>query len=185
MMIKTKQELKDCLKIEKELYDPYFWWPIDGLIERDYLYRFVYILRHLEFNYNSNNRLRSLIWKFFLLKEQKKTCIRIDKNCFDIGLHIVHGNGILVTDGARIGRNCTIHSDVKIVSSGDYECPTIGNDCFLSVGATVVGGIKLADRVGVGANSTVVKDCDVEGALLVGTPARVLKVVKTDSGKRK
>ncbi|WP_442873665.1 hypothetical protein [Corynebacterium sp. SCR221107] len=52
--------------------------------------------------------------------------------------------------------------------------PTLGNNVLLGAGARVIGKVSLADNIKVGANATVVKSCYIEGATLVGVPARAL-----------
>lgn len=72
------------------------------------------------------------------------------------GLFIQHG---YCTDlSARsIGENCWINQRVTLGYKGD-ECPTIGNNVSIGVGAVVLGGVKVGNNVRIGANAIVVHD---------------------------
>lgn len=72
------------------------------------------------------------------------------------GLFIQHG---YCTDlSARaIGENCWINQRVTLGYKGD-ECPTIGNNVSIGVGAVVLGGVKIGNNVKIGANAIVVHD---------------------------
>lgn len=72
------------------------------------------------------------------------------------GLFIQHG---YCTDlSARaIGENCWINQKVCLGYQGD-ECPTIGNNVRIGVGAVVIGGVTIGDNVNIGANAIVVHD---------------------------
>ena len=88
-----------------------------------------------------------------------------------------HPIGIVIGEGVKIGAGCTIYQQVTLGSKGGGY-PSLGEGCVLYAGSTVLGGICLADGVTVGANSLVMKSCDVPGAVLVGSPARALLPAK-------
>lgn len=72
------------------------------------------------------------------------------------GLFIQHG---YCTDlSARaIGEHCWINQRVTLGYKGD-ECPTIGNNVSIGVGAVVLGRVKVGNNVRIGANAIVVHD---------------------------
>ena len=72
------------------------------------------------------------------------------------GLFIQHG---YCTDlSARsIGENCWINQKVCLGYQGN-DCPTIGNNVRIGVGAVVIGGVTIGDNVNIGANAIVVHD---------------------------
>lgn len=77
-------------------------------------------------------------------------------------------NGIIVSYGAKIGKNCVINQQVTI-GQGITGHPTIGNNVFIGAGARIIGGVTIGDNVKIGANAVIVKDipsnCTVVGVL--------------------
>lgn len=102
----------------------------------------------------------------------------------DIGvpLRLFHGQGLVVNDHSIIGRNCVLrhcttigHSLLEDGSAG--PSPIIGDDVEIGSNVCIIGAIQIGDRVRVGAGSVVVKDVP-SGAVVVGNPARIVKVVE-------
>ena len=55
------------------------------------------------------------------------------------------------------------------------DCPiTIGDNCYISAGATIIGPVKIGNNVIIGAGSVVVKDIP-DNVVVVGVPARIVK----------
>ncbi len=93
------------------------------------------------------------------------------------GLQFVHFGGVVVSQDAVIGNNCTIYQCVTIGKTGDKGAPVIGNNCTFYAGAKVLG-VKVGNNVEVGANAVVLKDCP-DNAVVAGVPAKVLKIKDT------
>lgn len=72
------------------------------------------------------------------------------------GLFIQHG---YCTDlSARsIGKNCWINQRVTLGYKGN-DCPTIGDNVRIGVGAIIIGNVHIGDNVNIGAGAIVVKD---------------------------
>ena len=94
------------------------------------------------------------------------------------GLFLPHTQGTVI--GAwRIGTNATIFQGVTLGAKDiDFAYsvtsrPTVGDNVTIGSGAKVLGGVQLANRTRVGANSVVLSDVP-EGALAVGAPARMI-----------
>ena len=94
------------------------------------------------------------------------------------GLFLPHTQGTVI--GAwRIGANATIFQGVTLGAKDiDFAYsvtsrPTVGDNVTIGSGAKVLGGVQLANRTRVGANSVVLSDVP-EGALAVGAPARMI-----------
>ena len=90
-MIDTKEKMKHCLKIEKEIYYP--WGGVClpfGIREKDILYRYVFYLRHVELYHNTRKKLRKLFWGIFLKRIEMKYALHIGVNVCDEGLSIAH-----------------------------------------------------------------------------------------------
>lgn len=93
------------------------------------------------------------------------------------GLFLPHTQGTVI--GAwRIGANATIFQGATLGAKEidftytENSRPTVGNDVTIGSGAKVLGGITLANKVRVGANSVVLTNMP-EGVLAVGAPAQV------------
>lgn len=94
------------------------------------------------------------------------------------GFYIGHFGGIVVNDAAVIGRNCNISHGVTIgqVNRGrSMGVPTLGDDVYIGPGAKVLGGIRVGNRVAIGANAVVTHDVP-DDAVVVGIPARVVSM---------
>lgn len=87
------------------------------------------------------------------------------------------GMGVVIHPEARIGRGVFIGHQVTIGGrSGLSGAPSIGDDVLLGAGAKVLGPITVGARAVIGANAVVVHDVR-EGAVMVGAPAREVRVV--------
>jgi serine O-acetyltransferase len=92
------------------------------------------------------------------------------------GFYIGHFGGIVVSSGARIGRNCNISQGVTIgaTNRGDRAgAPTIGDRVYIGPGAKVLGGIRVGHDVAIGANAVVIRDVPAH-SVVVGVPAEVI-----------
>lgn len=85
-----------------------------------------------------------------------------------------HGlNGIIVSNEAKIGKNCMIYHQVTI-GGWNGEAPIIGDNVLLGAGAKVIGGIKIGNNVKVGAGCVVTKDIP-DNATVVLSNIRIIK----------
>lgn len=88
------------------------------------------------------------------------------------GLYLPHPIGIVIGNGAKIGRNVVIYQGVTIGRDKmDNDCyPYIEDNCILYTSVKVLGGIKLRRGSVVGASA--VLNCDTEeNSVYVGIPA--------------
>ena len=95
-------------------------------------------------------------------------------------LRLIHGVGLVVNHETIIGANCTIRHCTTIgnkkLSDGSYSrSPHIGNNVEIGSNVVIIGPITVGDHAVIGAGSVVVKDVP-EGAVVVGNPARVIRV---------
>lgn len=181
-MISSKNELIEWLLYEKEKYPnssglKY----IFQINETSILRRHQKILRKVEFYYNTNCRLRYSIYKLYLNKLQNKYGLHIPINVCGKGLKIMHLGPILINSDAKIGENCSIHIFTSLVAGGrNSEAPIIGDNVVIGVGASIVGGINIADYTAIGANAVVVKNVLEENTAVAGNPAKKI----SDNGSR-
>lgn len=102
--------------------------------------------------------------------------LRGDINYIEIGegtnvqdLTMVH----LADDyGVKVGRFCTIGHSAII-----HAC-TIGDECLIGMGATILDGARIGDRCIVGANSLVTQGFEAPaGSMVLGSPAKVVRAL--------
>lgn len=91
------------------------------------------------------------------------------------GLYLQHG---YCTDlsAKSIGTNCWINQKVTLGYKG-AECPTLGNNVRIGVGANIIGGVKIGDNAVIGAGTTVVKDVP-SNTLVVGQVPRYIDILE-------
>lgn len=93
-------------------------------------------------------------------------------------LFIDHGMGIVIGETAVVGDNCTIYHGVTLGGTGKDKGkrhPTIGDNVMIGAGAKVLGPIRIANDVKIGAGAIVLKECLEEGKTLVGISQNKLK----------
>ena len=90
------------------------------------------------------------------------------------GLSIGHFGTIYINHNAKIGKNLRIQSGVTIggSSSTPNEFPNLGDNVYIGTGAKILGGVKIANNVAIGANAVVVKDILEEKTTHAGVPAK-------------
>lgn len=108
-----------------------------------------------------SRRIYSNVYYRYL--EQHGSSVGLDtvfKNrpCFPHGI-----NGVFISGGAVIGKDCVIFPNAVIGSntlpdSKGFGAPCIGDYCFIGAGATIIGNVKVGDHCRIGANATVFRD---------------------------
>lgn len=92
------------------------------------------------------------------------------------GLTFAHWGAIIINPQAVIGKNCLIYQGVTIGSQRGGQksgAPIIGDNCILSSGSKIIGGVTLGDNVVVGANAVVTKSFP-SGSVVAGVPAKII-----------
>ena len=98
------------------------------------------------------------------------------------GLALVHGWGLVVSSGAKIGRNVTLFHGVTI-GQGDRISddgqrvtgyPVLEDDVWVGPNATIVGGVRVGAGSRILANSVVTSDIPAR-SLVSGIPASVIR----------
>ncbi|MBV0891398.1 serine acetyltransferase [Paracoccus sp. Z118] len=89
--------------------------------------------------------------------------------------HIIHCEGsISIHPGAVIGDRLGVMHNVTIGTNMGPEAPVIGDDVFIGVNSCVLGGIRIGNRVRIGANTAVTTDVP-DDCIAVGSPARIVR----------
>lgn len=185
-IIQSKRDLRDWLSVERDKY--YKGNRLKSLImyligyEPVIIWSFQKRLRITEYHYNCGHRIRYYINFVVFNKMRIKYGINICLNSCGKGLKIMHLGSILINKYAQIGEDVSIHINTAIVAHGISDAaPVIGNDVVIGVGSTLVGGIRIADGIAIGANSLVNKSFEEQGIAIAGVPAKKI----SDNGKAK
>ena len=174
--INNKKELKEWINYEQNNYKSPKFKIFDQLFcisETSILRKFLKRLRKTEYYKNTNKKFLYFISKMKYMKMENKYSIHIPLNTCAKGLKIMHVGPILINHNAKIGENCSLHINTSIVAGGtNSEAPVLGNNIVLGVGAVVLGNIKLADNIAIGANAVVNKSFLEESITIAGVPAK-------------
>lgn len=184
-MIKTKRDLKNCIKADADANERK---NKKGnfrnflLYEHLYLnWKFIKLLRKDEYYTNNNSGMNKLMYIIVRRRKNKlarKLGFTIPVNVFAEGLRIWHYGNIVVNGYARVGKNCILHGDNCIGNNGfSTKAPQIGNNVDVGVGAKIIGDIKIADGIVIGANSVVNKSFLEPNVVIAGVPAKVIKKI--------
>lgn len=188
MQIRTKKDLKETLKYERQCYLSnnkkrrlFNSFTNENMLQ---IYKFIKLLRKEEFYYSLYAKTKSIYsfikFSYLLRKKNKlgnKLGLFLPRNVVDKGVVIYHSGDVVINKHASIGANCKLHGNNCIGNDGYNldKAPQIGNNVDIGYGAVVIGDISIANNIKIGAGAVVVKSCDIEGATLVGCPARVIK----------
>ena len=145
-------------------------------------WQFQKLLRKLEYYQNCKKNLSLNVYYYHLRYKFRKLSIKlgfsIPQNVFGPGLAIVHYGTIIVSNEARIGKNCRLHACTNIgASGGNPEAPQIGDNVYIGPGAIIYGNIKIGNNIAVGANATVNKSFEEDNIMIAGSPARKIKEI--------
>lgn len=89
--------------------------------------------------------------------------------------HIIHAEGSLsIHPDAVIGDRCGVMHNVTIGTNMGPGAPVIGDDVFVGVNSTVLGPIRIGDRVRIGANTSVTTNVPSD-SIVIGSPAKVFR----------
>ena len=86
------------------------------------------------------------------------------------------GLGVVINRDCVIGENCIIGKGVVIGGRSNIPTvPQIGNNVLIGSNAVIIGPVKVGNNAQIGAGAVVVHDVP-ENAVVVGNPARVIKI---------
>lgn len=139
---------------------------------------------------NNMGRLVSLLanqkdfrTQFYLRMGKVRVLLRLllpDIKCYSFegceiggGWVLMHGFGVVLNGGAKIGKNCTMYQGVTVGTIDMKTFPTIGDDVFIGAGAKILGNVRVGNHVKIGAGAVVVNDIP-DNSTVVGPKAKVL-----------
>lgn len=91
-------------------------------------------------------------------------------------LMLDHGTGIVIGETAVVGDGCTFLHGVTLGGTGKQHGdrhPKVGNNVLIGANASLLGNIRIGDRVKIGAGSVVLRPIP-DGATAVGVPAKII-----------
>ena len=174
-MIKTKEDLlyyleQDRLNLKINRKKP---------TKYDIIWKYEIILRYHEYYHNKEkknlfDKIKLRYYKNKHFKWTMKYTTSIPLNVCGPGLSIAHLGAIYVNSRSRVGANLRIQSGVTVggVAKTPDTLPVIGDNVYIGSGAKVIGPVKIADNVAIGANAVVCKDILEEGTTWAGVPAK-------------
>ena len=145
--------------------------------ERYYISRYVRFLRGEEkYTFQTPNKFLAFWYKGRKNRLGSRLGFIISAGCFGEDLLLEHFGSVIVNPKARIGKGCIIHGNCCIGSNGGYpdDSPVIGDNVDIGQNAQILGGIRIADNVRIGAGAVVVKDVLTPGVTVVGIPAKIV-----------
>jgi serine O-acetyltransferase len=154
------------------------WYYRFGKIETEETLTFQRLLRKLEYNINCGNsgfsNLMGMLLRYQFNALSARLGFSIPPNVFGPGLCLIHRGPVVVHEFARVGDNCTVRHCVTIGQGigTPGRAPVIGNNVFIGPGAVIIGDVRIADDIAIGANSVVNRSFLEKGITIAGVPAR-------------
>lgn len=141
--------------------------------EKDLIWQYEVFLRKLEYHTNvTNNYLARKYYSYRRNRLGLKLGFLFPINKVGPGLSIAHAGTVIVNSNCVVGANCRFQTGVTLgATNGSDEAPHVGNNVFFGDGCKVIGNIKIADDVAIGANAVVVKSIAQSGSSWGGVPA--------------
>jgi len=94
---------------------------------------------------------------------------------FGPGFVLIHSMGVVINGNVRGGNNVKVEHQVTIGAEKRLH-PTLGDDVFIGAGAKVIGGVRIGNRVRIGANAVVVKDVPDNATVTGIPPAQTIRI---------
>lgn len=150
----------------------------------DEIWRFQILLRKCEYYNNCKKGYIFKLIKYFNFyrfhKLRVKLGFSIPLNVFGPGLSIAHYGNIVVNGNCKVGKNCRIQEGVTLgATNGETDAPVLGDNIFIGSGSKIIGNIKIANDIAIGANAMVNKSFEEAGITIGGIPAK--KISKNNS----
>jgi serine O-acetyltransferase len=92
------------------------------------------------------------------------------------GIMFDHATGIVVGETAKIGDNCSIYHNVTLGGTGNKNGdrhPKVGEGVVIGACSSILGNIKIGDRVKIGPGSVVLTPLTA-GVTAFGVPAKIV-----------
>lgn len=136
-------------------------------------FRYLYFLRHAQ----CANTVTRLYWCWRLKKCSFQYGIQIPyQTRIGKGLRIAHWGTIVVNPNSIIGEDCTLAQGGLIGNAqGKREgAPIIGDRCYISANAMVIGGVKVGNDVLIAPGAFVNFDVP-DNSIVIGNPGKIIE----------
>ena len=91
----------------------------------------------------------------------------------NVVLHLADEFACLIGNWVTVGHSATVHA-----------C-SVGDECLIGIGATVLDGAIIGNQCLIGAGAVVTPGTQIpDGSMAIGTPARVVRVLEADERAR-
>lgn len=182
-MIQNRKDLKEYLTCEKSLY---FGGEKSSLavafLLRSKMYRiwqYLRVLRHAEYHKNRHSVMDKIAFVIYHRRKYilgHKLGFEIPENCVGKGLMIYHIAPVVINEDARMGEFCCIAGNFCLGNTGaGTKSPVLGNAVHAGWGSCVIGDVRVADHVILGAGCVLTHSVDTEGARVAGVPAKIIE----------
>jgi serine O-acetyltransferase len=180
-MIKSKKDLRAYLKADQIASGQSNRLFIRWLTRSDeyYIRAFMVALRHYEYWLNKKKNLFEkipyLFWWWNYRRLKLKSELYIYPNVVGPGFFPVHAGFRRFGSYVRVGKKCRVLPMVLLgKKKPTKECKiTIGDNCYIGTGATILGPVTIGDNVIIGAGAVVNNDIP-DNVVVGGVPAKVI-----------
>ena len=148
-----------------------------------YIRAFMVALRHYEYWLNKKRNILEqipyLFWWWCYRRLKLKSELYISPNAVGPGFYPFHTGHRRIDNFTQIGKNCTIMPMVIVGKKYPGPCKiSIGNNCYIGIGVSVLGPVVIGDNVTIGAGAVVINDIP-DNAVVGGVPAKILRIKTT------
>ncbi len=142
------------------------------------IWKYLKTLRHAEYHKNRSGLGHRLLFVYYHRKKYvlgNRLGFEIPENCVGKGLMIYHIAPIVINEDARIGEYCRITGNFCVGNTGaGTPSPLLGDHVTAGWGSCVIGDVKVADYVTIGAGCVLTRSVEAAGARVAGVPGRRL-----------
>lgn len=151
------------------------------------IYKYLKTLRYYEYYYNNRRWYYIIPYLFFKLLHRRnivKTNIFIFPNTLGPGVQIMHPGFRRIGRMVKVGKNCTILPMVLFGKKrpGEIAEITVGDNCYVSTGVTILGPVNIGNNVTIAAGAVVIHDIP-DNCVVGGIPAKILKYKQNEGIK--
>ena len=141
-----------------------------------------------EYVKNGRKGFRERVCGCILHRIYRENCANIPvETTFEGYPDFPHGiSGVYISQGAIIGKDCTVFQQVTIGSntikgSKGYGAPRIGSNVYIGAGAKIIGNVKIGNNCRIGANCVVTEDIPDNATVVLEHPRVIVRQDQTDN----
>lgn len=181
------KQIKEIIDSERKIYIPHLK-SVKLLVsaalthEESYqIFKWIKELRLAEYyeDKKENNIYRKILYYYHYRKMNvigERLGYFISTGVLGKNVKIYHKGSIIINYRSQIGNGCKFHGENCVGNNGiTTECPVLGENVDVGVGAKIIGGITIADNIRIGANAVVTKSFLESGITIAGIPARKIE----------